>query len=97
MQRCIYKQREQETRAEMDEHIHRMIAPYLIPMEVVVQGKAHVRHRTIHHRAVKRRLEEAIYGESSQSDMDIVQDIREVIKHEWCVQRAGVYPPHQDH
>src|SRR5262249_22046740 len=96
-QRRIYTQCEQETSGEMDQHIHRMIAPYLIPMEVVVQGKAHVRHWTIHHRAVKRCLEEAIYGECSQTDMDIVLDMREVIKHERRVQRVGIHSPHQDH
>src|SRR5262249_56691303 len=80
----------------MDQNIHHVIAPHLILVNIVVQGKADVCHRTIPLRTLKRRPEEAVDGKVRHMDIDVLLDIAHVIKYEWPIQGVDIQHPHED-
>ena len=63
-----------------------MVAHDIILVEIVVQGKADIRYRTIGGKTFKSCPFNALQGECFQADMGVIPNIGRIIKNERAIQ-----------
>ena len=74
----------------MDQDIHQMVSKNMISVEIVVQGKAEIRHRTIGGRILESCVFNAFQSEFCQADMGVVPDIIKIIENKRTFKGVGV-------